>query len=950
MPITFQKEKNLKLYLYYSMLFLLAAIFVYGTYLLTGHSLIWRLDGAQQHLPLLQTYRKFLIYRWHHPFSPFQQWTWKMGLGSDLYQIFAYYTIGDFFNYLILLFPASKIVIGYQILIVLRLYCAGLAFCFFANHFNLKESAILGGTLVYIFNAFLLYSNIAQPFFTLPFIIFPLLLLAIEKVLQGGACWPLILMFSWMLFNNFYFAYILGIGSFIFLCLRYWFNYRKKIPVGKTLAKLAYSSLISLLMTAVVWLPEVIAVQNSTRSNGPFANGLKLYPLYYYIALPSQLINGGNRDFYFWSALGFASFAFFAILFVFIKFRHYPVIVSSLVLGGIFLLFPAAGASLNGFLSPSNRWTLMLCLPIALSVSITIEQVQYITPKVMKVFSWSLILYSSWLAVSYYFQNNERLFIPLIFLFLSYFLLAAAVHHKLPVQLTKVIFVGAILLNVIANAIYFEAPYNGGYSNEMLPSGGFQKLVKERYAGLDQNLTGKNYRVSTISQNYYLGNGIHMYNAVPSKLNSISSYYSLQNKYLGSWAEALGINQYEANIPLEQVDDRTILNNFLGVKYLFVKKNQTNSQKIPAGYQLDKVSNQISDANQNSQLSNQTERYVTKDAFPLIYWQSKVFSLKTYQHFSATQKEQALINGVQTAKTSGLESAQLSSSKQQNIKYQLISSRGNLINPNKITKLDSAETYQLILDPTQSFKNVELHVEISDLKYQPLKLQQQVKLEEIHQQTSADEGLLSNNNQLEHYRYLRYHILQGTPDNSFKLTVGSSLSNESLSQPQQDQLSFYKTVTGGVLNLGYFENNLPKSLSLNLSKLGYYHFKLKITAVKIGHDYTKQVRQLQKQRLKNLKFETNQVSGKITTTKKGILTSSIPYSIGWQAKVDGKPVKVLKTNQAFLGIYLSAGKHRVTFNYHTPGLKFAAILSSLSFVLLLLLTLLRFVWKNQHHK
>lgn len=941
MPIVFKKEKNLKLYLNYSLIFCFVAIFVYGTYFLTGHALIWRLDGAQQHLPLLQAFRKFLVFRWQHPFSPIQQWSWKMGLGNDLYQIFAYYTIGDIFNYLVLLFPATKIVLAYQILIVLRLYCAGLAFCFFADHFDLKQPAILAGTLVYLFNAFLLYSNVAQPFFTLPFIIFPLLLLAIEKVLQGKSVISLILMFSWMLFSNFYFAYILGIGSFIFLCLRYWFNYRKRIPFWRTLGKLAYSSLASLLITAVVWLPEVLAVQNSTRSNGPFANGLKLYPLYYYIALPSQLINGGNRDFYFWSALGFASFTFFAIIFIFIKTRRYPVIVSSFILSGLFLLLPAAGASLNGFLSPSNRWTLMLCLPVALAVAITIEHLNQITPKILKIFTGCLLIYSVWLAVSYYFQNNERLFIPLIFLFLSYFLISTAVHQKIPVRLTKIIFVGSILLNVIGNAIYFEAPYNGGYSNEMLPTDGFQKLVSERYADLDHKLTGKGYRVSTISQNYYLGNGVHMYNAVPSKLNSISSYYSLQNKYLGEWANSLGINQYEANIPLAQVDDRTILNNFLGVKYLFVKKNQKNDQKIPAGYQLDRVSDQLTDANQDSKLNDQTERYVTQNAFPLIHWQNKVFTSKNYSQLSATQKEQALAAGVYSSKSYGLKSAKVTDDKKQTIDYQLISSRGNLINSQQLKKFDSAETYQLLLKPTQSLKNVELQLEVSDLKYQPLTLNQQVKLEELHQQASANTGILSTNNQLEHYRYLRYHILQGTPDNSFKLTISSPLSSESLSQPQQDQLSFYKTVTGGVLNLGYFQKDFPQTLTLNLSKLGYYHFKLKITAVKISNNYTKQVQQIQKNRLKNLKFTTNQVSGNIKTTQAGILTSSIPYSSGWHASVDGKPVKVLKTNQAFLGLHLTTGSHQIVFKYQTPGLKLAAWLSLLGLIQLLLFLLLK---------
>ncbi len=253
---------------------------------------------------------------------------------GDLFQINSYYIIGDLFNYLILLFPATKVGLGYQVLIVLRLYCAGLSFCYFAAHFKFHNQVIISGSLVYLFNAFLLYSNIAQPFFTLPFILFPLLILCVERVLQGYSNLPLTLMFSWMLFNNFYFAYILGIGTFIFLILRYFFYYRHQGIFKKTVLKLGSSTLLSLLLTAVLLLPEIYAVFNSTRSSGSFANGLKLYPLYYYLALPSQLINGGNRDFYFWSALGFASLSFFALLYIIAKHRNYPILSTSFILGG----------------------------------------------------------------------------------------------------------------------------------------------------------------------------------------------------------------------------------------------------------------------------------------------------------------------------------------------------------------------------------------------------------------------------------------------------------------------------------------------------------------------------------------------------------------------------------------------------------------------------------------
>src|SRR5699024_11474976 len=79
---------------------------------------------------------------------------------------------------------ANKIIFAYQLMIILRLYFAGLAFTYFANHFDLKKSVIIPGAMVYIFNAYLLYANVAQPFFTTAFIIFPLIILGLEKVLQ----------------------------------------------------------------------------------------------------------------------------------------------------------------------------------------------------------------------------------------------------------------------------------------------------------------------------------------------------------------------------------------------------------------------------------------------------------------------------------------------------------------------------------------------------------------------------------------------------------------------------------------------------------------------------------------------------------------------------------------------------------------------------------------------
>ena len=175
MEFSFDRQSHKFGYLKYTAAFLIVALFVYGTYLVTGHSLIWRLDGANQHLPLLIEFRKCLLNFIHHPSlapSPAGRGIWD--LAAMLSKLMLTIYLVTFLHTLSCFFQQVKLFFAYQFLIVLRLYCAGLAFCWCAFHLKLKDSSVVIGALVYLFNAFLLYSNVAQPFFTLPFIIFPI--------------------------------------------------------------------------------------------------------------------------------------------------------------------------------------------------------------------------------------------------------------------------------------------------------------------------------------------------------------------------------------------------------------------------------------------------------------------------------------------------------------------------------------------------------------------------------------------------------------------------------------------------------------------------------------------------------------------------------------------------------------------------------------------------------
>ena len=850
MDFSFKKRPVKRLYGEYTILFIFLALCIFGTYLVTGHTFILSKDALNQHLPLLAKYREALVSFFHHPRLNF--WSWQMGLGSDTFQVYSYYTIGDIFSYLALLFPAAKITLAYQVINVIRMYCVGLAFVYFAQHFKFRNSVILMGATTYLVNSFLLYACIAQPFFTTPFIIFPLIVVQIERILQEGSPWPLAGAFTWMLVSNYYLAYVLGIGSFLYLVLRVGTHYRRTLNYGKALLKLAFATITSVLLSAVLLVPEIIAVTNSTRTGSLFANGLKTYPLYYYLFLPKSLINGGQWYFMFWSALGIVSIGFIALVYIFSRPRKYPLLTISLGLALIMLLIPAVGAFFNGMMSASNRWTLLIYLPLAMAVCILAENIPTLDQKTMAVLSWATGIYLIILIATFFFDNENDIFMPVIFLIGSLMVIWLIHLNKLAHPYRWLLAI--TMLNAGVNAIYAAFPYNGDFSSSMLSRGEYQAITSNRYGNLDQDLKNNSfYRVSTISQNKII-DGPNLDNDLTSGLHNIDSYYSLQNKYLGQFNTSLQNNQYQANIPIRQADDRTIMNNFFGVKYLFVQSNGDNATKIPAGYFLDKATDPVINYDEG-QPSNpqskdefvptQTMRYKTNYAFPLLYWQDNYISKKDYQSLSPTEKERVLATGVlvdKQEKLRGMKAAKLKTHVYP-LKSELVSNRLNKVNPAKLTYTDSEETYQLQLPELQSkkmqqkLKGSELHIEFSKIKYTPFSMKEQIAYEQAHlKETVLNPGNVINQ-RYTHYRYWRYHILNGSPDISFKLNVGSKFGTATIEQARQSTLSLFKHVTNSTLNIGYYDGKLPTSLTFQPSKLGTYELKYRVVAEKLDNNY-----------------------------------------------------------------------------------------------------------------
>lgn len=96
--------------------------------------------------------------------------------------------------------------------------------------------------------------------------------------------------------------------------------------------------------------------------------------------------------------------------------------------------------------------------------------------------------------------------------------------------------------------------------------------------------------------------------------------------------------------------------------------------------------------------------------------------------------------------------------------------------------------------------------------------------------------------------------------------------------------------------------------------------------------YPAQVEALRAEPLENIVIGTNLITGTVDLSKNKILCVSVPYSIGWSARVDGKSAEILRGNYMFMALPLDAGHHEIEFIYHVPGLKLGAALSAISWL------------------
>lgn len=382
----------------YSGCFLVIALLIYSVFYWNGKTFVWTSDGIPQHFNALVYYRSWLreilrnLFVEHRLEIP--MWNMDIGYGADIITTMHYYVLGDPLALLSVLVPKETWMDEfYSLLILLRIYLAGLTFSYYCFYRENEKFPTLMGALLYAFSFWTIQGAVRHPYFMNPLIYFPLILVGVEKIFERKRARLYILMLAVSVISNFYFGYmicfmVLGYCVARYLMIHGSIRVRElALWVGRFLG---YTG-IALLLSAVILVPVVLCL----FSAGRFQSGRTiplLYPSSYYGWLIPAVLTGSAG---YWNCMGYTAFGVTVIFVLFLQKKRRTVYKICLLLMLGCMLLPYAGHVLNGFSYETNRFVWAGAMLVSYLVVKIWPEIGTLTTKQKKGFAAAVIVYTA---------------------------------------------------------------------------------------------------------------------------------------------------------------------------------------------------------------------------------------------------------------------------------------------------------------------------------------------------------------------------------------------------------------------------------------------------------------------------------------------------------------------------------------------------------------------------
>ncbi|MFW5848095.1 MAG: YfhO family protein, partial [bacterium] len=241
-------------------------------------------DGLKQHLIFMEDYVvhvKTNILDGNIP----SMYRFKLGLGTDMILHYTYYSLFDPITIIAYILPTTLIEFSYFLMLVLRMYLSGIFFIVLAKKIGVtSKQSLVAGSIVYVFSSALLYSAFRHPMFINGFMLFPLLLFSVEKVIINKTYGLLIFVTFFAIISQFYISLYLLFGLEIYILYR--INPLLK-QNRRIFIKINLLIILGVGMASFVLLPMVFAVLEGSRTT---TKGFVFYDLLDYIQVFSSYL------------------------------------------------------------------------------------------------------------------------------------------------------------------------------------------------------------------------------------------------------------------------------------------------------------------------------------------------------------------------------------------------------------------------------------------------------------------------------------------------------------------------------------------------------------------------------------------------------------------------------------------------------------------------------------
>jgi len=867
----------------YTLVFFALIIAIYSLFYFTNNSFIWDGDGLSQHYQLFYDFSEKI--RGFFQGEGFPLWDWSIGLGADVISSFGYYVIGDPFAYLGALFPESLRELGYHLLIFLRMWCVGGGFLLFARKFDFSHEAGLLGAVMYAFSHFVIYNVTRHPFFILPMIWLPLLLLGVEKILRKESGVLFSLMVGLSAIANFYFFYKLTILVLIYGITRYasFYSFRNWKFLLKMFWRCLYLYLIGILIAAVVFMPVVLGFLQGSRSVSGLEINMFIYPLQYYYLLFLNLLIPGS---YLWTVGGFSVFALFSFFYLWRRRKNYSFVLVVILILGILLLTPFFGSMMNGFSGPYNRFTFAFPFYFALASGYFLERRYQLVEKDLKLMRNFLIFFSIFYLVPMFVLQKYLMFIfPMVIGWSIWILLKYENRRSLNTQWMPKLLIGLVCLNVATNAFMFYHPRGKNAIEDTMKWGESEETYQNALGGLEKYLPEDEiYRTGVTAQDNHIKNQFIYLDEM-----GLNTYLSIVDGDVANFAKEMEVGSFQLIQPLRNgFDDRRIPNHFFGVKYIITRAD--NESYLPFGYEVVRE--------ENGYIIAETE-----NASPLAYVEDTYLPYSRFTKLNPAQKDAYLAEGAVLEDNHSVEGLQTFNGDLpvQTVPFEIESVDSSIQqtseNTFEVTEDDSQMT--LSVNP-QNLANSEVYVHMQGLDFRP-----------------------------------HDNIPLVTEDTGNRNRVYFGNREKSILQTDIYTFSSYFKRNNMLFNMGYTETG-EETVTIQFDDDGYYQMNdIELYALAANAENDAQNADEKQSNAMNITtFENERIEGTVNRDDPGLLVTSIPYSLGWDVTVNGETVEPVKTNIGFMGIPVESGHSQITFTYQTPLLKAGSVVTLIGFGLL----------------